>query len=93
MRSAVAVAHPGCTWLAIEPNMLNPYTFTRQRFIAGERNFVPRSALRAGRDNGWRWPVTATFSSYRHSSRPQHRGWSHSSGGSRCCLPSQVGSA
>jgi SAM-dependent methyltransferase len=52
--SAATVAHDRCTWWAIEPNMLNPYTLLRQQFTAGERNFVPRTALRIGRAHGWR---------------------------------------
>ncbi len=53
MRAASAVALEGCRWLAVEPNLLNAYTFVRQRFIPGERNFVPRGALRVARANGW----------------------------------------
>jgi 2-polyprenyl-3-methyl-5-hydroxy-6-metoxy-1,4-benzoquinol methylase len=48
-----AVTTPGCTWWAIEPNFLNPYTFLRQHFTYGERNFLPYPAVRLAAHNGW----------------------------------------
>jgi 2-polyprenyl-3-methyl-5-hydroxy-6-metoxy-1,4-benzoquinol methylase len=53
-RSAAAIASPRCVWWAIEPNFLNPYTFLRQHFTFGERNFLPRSAMSLAASSGWR---------------------------------------
>lgn len=53
VRRAAEVARPGAQWLVIEPNYLNPYTFARQRFTAGERNFFPAAATRAAEQSGW----------------------------------------
>ena len=48
------VSVPGCLWLSIEPNFLNPYSFLKQHFGYGERVFYPRTALDDARRGGWR---------------------------------------
>lgn len=52
--SAARAGRAGAEWIAIEPNYVNPYTFARQQFTAGERNFFPRQAVRVARSSGWR---------------------------------------
>lgn len=52
-RGVAAVAADECTWWAIEPNFLNPYTHLKQRFSPGEKNFIPRAALREAAECGW----------------------------------------
>ena len=53
--SAARAGRPGTEWIAIEPNCLNPYTFARQQFTEGERNFFPRQAVGLARASGWRF--------------------------------------
>lgn len=52
--ATAAVSAPGAQWWLIEPNFLNPYTFVKQRFTHGERNFYPRGALHDAAISGWR---------------------------------------
>ena len=54
VRSVSAIAAPGCRWLAIEPNPLNPYVFCNQAFKTGERNFAPRTFLRTCGTHRWK---------------------------------------
>jgi hypothetical protein len=49
-----SVATHRAVWLAIELNVLNPYSFVRQQFGFGERNFFPGAAARVAAEVGWR---------------------------------------
>jgi ubiquinone/menaquinone biosynthesis C-methylase UbiE len=51
--AAAAVAHPRSRWLAIEPNVRNPYSFLSALVRRGERNFWPSPFLSEGRARGW----------------------------------------
>jgi len=51
--SAAGVAEPGCYWLAMEPNPLNPYVRCSQFLKRGERNFDLREFARAAAASGW----------------------------------------
>lgn len=51
--AAAAVAHSGTRWLAIEPNVRNPYSFLSALVRRGERNFWPAPFLSRGRARGW----------------------------------------
>ena len=53
LRQAAQLARPGARWLAIEPNMLNPYAFAGQALKAGERNFRPEQFAALARATGW----------------------------------------
>jgi SAM-dependent methyltransferase len=54
VQAVSGVAAPGCRWLVIEPNCNNLYTFFKQSFKSGERNFWPRSFRRLAEQGGWR---------------------------------------
>lgn len=41
-------------WIAIEPNCLNLYTFTKQYLSPGEKNFFRREFLALIKDSGWK---------------------------------------
>jgi ubiquinone/menaquinone biosynthesis C-methylase UbiE len=48
------ISQIGCRWYSIEPNALNPYTFSQQALRIGERNFWPGEFLSAARQCGWK---------------------------------------